>query len=414
MLYPLTERQARFMGLAQELAAVFSQRAAKHDHDGSFPFENFDDIRASGLPALVVPKEYGGWGANLLETVLTMETLAVGDGSTALSLVMHMQTLGSAAEARTWPEPLLAQICRDAVERGALVNALATEPELGSPSRGGRPKTVARPVPAQDGRPSGWLLNGRKTFASLSPALDYLVIFAAIEAGDESDEPSLDLGNGNFVVTPGKGVEIVETWDAMGMRATGSHDVLLKDVFVPGSHFIPPAAKGSEKGAGPRINAWFPLTVSAVYVGVAVAALQAAARFAHERIPTALGKPIAELESIQRRLGQAELLIHQARTHLYHTADLWDRCPTRRDDLAESIIVAKFTATNNAIAAVDHCMRVVGGASMSRSLPLERYYRDVRGGLSHPMNDDQALVLLGRQALARNPSPSEQKSGEQE
>lgn len=411
MLYPLTERQARFMGLAQELAAVFSRRAGQHDRAGSFPFENFDDIRASGLPALVVPEEYGGWGANLLETTLTLETLAVGDGSTALSLAMHMQTLGGAVEARTWPEPLLAQLCRDAVERGALVNALATEPELGSPSRGGRPKTVARPVPAQDGRPRGWTLNGRKTFASLSPVLDYLVIFAAIEdgseAGDENGELSLDLGNGNFVVTPGEGVEIIETWDALGMRATGSHDVLLTNVFVPGSHFIPSAAKGGEKGGGPRINAWFPLTVSAVYVGVAVAALQTAARFAQERVPTALGKPIAELESIQRRLGQAELLIHQARTHLFHTADLWDRYPTRRGDLAESIIVAKLTATNNAVAAVDHCMRVAGGASMSRALPLERYYRDVRGGLSHPMNDDQALVLLGQQALARSPLSSE-------
>jgi len=107
------------------------------------------------------------------------------------------------------------------------------------------------------------------------------------------------------------------------------------------------------------------------------------------------------LESIQRRLGQAELLLHQGRALLYQTAALWDERPDCRDALAESILVAKYTATNNAVAAVDACMRVVGGAGMSRSLPLERYYRDVRGGLNHPMNDDQLYVHLGQNVLAR-------------
>jgi alkylation response protein AidB-like acyl-CoA dehydrogenase len=63
------------------------------------------------------------------------------------------------------------------------------------------------------------------------------------------------------------------------------------------------------------------------------------------------------------------------------------------------MIAAKVVATNNAVEAVDHCMRAVGGAGMMKTLPIERYYRDVRGGLSHPMNDDQALVLLGQQAI---------------
>jgi alkylation response protein AidB-like acyl-CoA dehydrogenase len=134
---------------------------------------------------------------------------------------------------------------------------------------------------------------------------------------------------------------------------------------------------------------------------VARAALHCAARYAHDRVPTGLGKPIAELESIQRRLGQAELLLHQARFLIFHTADLWDRFPERRGDLHESILVTKYTATNNAVQAVDHCMRVIGGSSMTKSLPIERYYRDVRGGLSHPVNDDLAYVLLGKMALQR-------------
>src|SRR5690606_6033945 len=99
------DRQARFIALAQKLAASCSRRAADHDRAGTFPFENVAEIRASGLPRLVVPEALGGWGATLLETVRTVETLAVGDGSTALGITMHFQTLGSAAESRAWPDP---------------------------------------------------------------------------------------------------------------------------------------------------------------------------------------------------------------------------------------------------------------------------------------------------------------------
>ena len=141
------------------------------------------------------------------------------------------------------------------------------------------------------------------------------------------------------------------------------------------------------------------LTISAVYTGVATAALRAAARYAHERIPTALGRPIATLESIQRHLGQAELLIHQAELHLFHAAELWATHPAQRMQLGPLVAAAKVTATNNAIAAVDHCMRVAGGLGMTHQLPLERYYRDVRGGLNHPIGDDEALLWFGRLAL---------------
>lgn len=405
MYYPRTERQMHFLEIARRLAERFSARAAEHDRAGSFPYENYADVRAVHLPSLVVPEEYGGWGANLLETLLTMEALAIGDGSTALNVTMHMQTLGEAAETRSWPHSPFEQVCRDAVTRGALINSIASEPELGSPSRGGKPKTTATSIPPS-GAPSGpgsgrgterwWLLNGRKTFGSMSPALDYMIIPAVLQ--DETGEVA------RFLVEPGEGVEIEETWDAMGLRSTGSHDVILHNVLVPESQIISRGVvdkAASKTTQGAKTNAWFMLCVSAVYVGVAAAALQAAATYARERTPTALGKPIAELESIQRRLGQAELLLHQARTPLYYGAELWDRHPDQRVQLSPAIIAAKVTATNLAIEVVGHCMRVAGGASMMRMLPLERYYRDVRGGLNHPMNDDQALVMFGKQAISQ-------------
>ena len=397
MFYPYTERQQRFITIAQRLATTFAQRAADYDRTGAFPFENYADVRAAGLPSLIVPEVYGGWGAGLLETVMTMEALAIGDGSTALNVTMHMQTIGGALEAGGWPETLLAQVCRDAVARGLMINSVATEPELGSPSRGGKPKTRAKPVYEGADQPVAWLLTGRKTFASMSPTLDYFIIPAVLDDGSE------DVAR--FLVPSNPAIEIVETWDAMGMRTTGSHDILLHDVYIP-NHYILGRGTTDKPHQKGKANAWFALGVSAVYLGVAVAALQSAARYAQERTPTALGKPIAELESIQRRLGQAHLLIHQAETHLYHSAALWEHHPDCHLELSPTIIAAKVTATNNAIEAVDHCMRVAGGASMTKQLPLERYYRDVRGGLSHPMNDDQALVLFGQLAIRQTTATS--------
>jgi alkylation response protein AidB-like acyl-CoA dehydrogenase len=396
-VYPLTERQARFVELSRSLAAKFSARAAEHDRAGTFPFENFADLRASRFPAWIVPERYGGLGANLLEAIMIAETLAEGDGSTALSAVMHLQTLGGAEERRHWPEALFAEVCRAAVEQGALVNYIATEPEMGSPSHGGKPATTAAPVAAAGSRPPGYILNGRKSFASMSPTLDFMIASATLKDG-QAHEGGEQVAN--FVIPPGPGVKIVETWDALGMRSTGSHDVVLCDVFVPTSRMIPPALP-NPPGEKPRVNAWFTMVVSAVYMGVAAAALHSAVRYAQERVPPSLGKPIAQLENVQRRLGEAELLLHQARTQLYHAAELWERYPDQRSEIGELVLVAKYTATNNSIAAVDHCMRVAGGVSMTKRLPLERYYRDVRGGIGHPMHDDQILTTLGKAAIAR-------------
>jgi alkylation response protein AidB-like acyl-CoA dehydrogenase len=391
MFYPRTERQEQFLAVADELAGRFAARAGEQDRSGRFPMENFAEIRAAGLPALVVPEAYGGWGATLPDTVMTMARLAVGDGSTALSLTMHMQTLGSAEEAGGWPPALFEALCCAAVARGALVNSAATEPELGSPSRGGKPRTTATPVLGSAGNIDAWAIDGLKSFASMFPALDYLVIPATLQDGTE------DVGR--FLVPcgtdAGGAITIVRPWDAMGMRTTGSHDIRLTDVRVPAGNLI----QRTSQSTGGKTNAWFLLTISAVYAGVAAAALRAAAQYAQERVPTALGRPIATLESIQRHLGQAELLIHQAELHLFHVAALWDAHPAQRAQLGPLVAAAKVTATNNSVAAVDHCMRVAGGLGMTHQLPLERYYRDVRGGLNHPIGDDEALLWFGRLAL---------------
>ncbi len=386
----LTVRPTReqILALAADLAQKFAARAAQHDAAGTFPHENYADLRASGYPLLSVPATLGGWGASLYEAVLAQEQLAMGDGSTALAIGMHVQTVGAAAESRPWANEQFPRLCAEIVKRGALVNSCASEPELGSPSHGGTPKTTAR----RQG--DKWIIDGHKTFASLAPELDYFIITAAFSAEDGT------LQSGRFLVARQPAIRVVPTWDSLGMRCTGSHDLYLEGAEAPLEALLSAAPISRADPNKPNINAWFTLIVSAVYLGVAAAAQRVALRYAHERIPTALGKPIASLESIQRRLGEGELALKTARAMLYHTAMRWDNEPEARSALTDQLIACKLSVTNAAIQVVNHAMRAVGGASMTRDLPLERYYRDVQAGLFHPPSDENGLLMLGKWALA--------------
>ncbi|MCE7947751.1 MAG: acyl-CoA dehydrogenase [Chloroflexi bacterium CFX4] len=387
--------RAQILQVAADLAQKFAARAAQHDAEGSFPHENYADLRASGYPLLTVPAALGGWGATLYEAVLAQEQLAMGDGSTALAVGMHVQTIGAAAESRPWANAMFPYLCAEIAARGALVNSCATEPELGSPSHGGAPKTTAQ----RDG--DGWIIHGHKTFASLSPELDYFIITAAFTAEDGTPQV------GRFLVARQPAIRIEPTWDSLGMRATGSHDLYLEGARAPLAALLSAAPISVADPNKPTVNAWFVLIVCAVYLGVAAAAQRTALHYAQSRVPTALGKPIATLESIQRRLGEGELALQAGRAMLYHTAARWDSDPEGRAALTDALIACKLSVTNAAIQVVGHAMRAVGGASMTHRLPLERYYRDVQAGLFHPPSDDNGLAALGRLALAQHATDSD-------
>ena len=94
MRRPLTSRQREIVELAGELADKFAERAAAYDRDNTFPFENYEDLRASGYLNLTVPEQLGGRGATLMELVLAQERLAMGCGSTALAVNMHVSPVG--------------------------------------------------------------------------------------------------------------------------------------------------------------------------------------------------------------------------------------------------------------------------------------------------------------------------------
>jgi alkylation response protein AidB-like acyl-CoA dehydrogenase len=141
---------------ANLLAAEFAARAAEHDREASFPFGNFDRLSEAGLLALTVPAALGGGGAGALDAARIINIFGKADPSTALVLSMHyIQHLVMARSTR-WPGRLARKLARETVEGVALINALRVEPDLGSPSRGGLPETVARKTE------TGWRLSGRK------------------------------------------------------------------------------------------------------------------------------------------------------------------------------------------------------------------------------------------------------------
>ena len=134
--------QAGLLGFAKLLASEFAARAAQHDRDASFPFENFKELSEAGLLALTVPTALGGAGAGARDAAQIIGIFGKADPSTALVLSMqYIQHLVMARSTR-WPGRLSRKLAREAVEGVALINALRVEPDLGSPARGGLPATI--------------------------------------------------------------------------------------------------------------------------------------------------------------------------------------------------------------------------------------------------------------------------------
>jgi len=264
-----------------------------------------------------------------------------------------------------------------------LINPAASEPALGSPSRGGLPATTATRVA------DGWQIDGRKSWTSLAPALRYAIISTAIH--QEGAEPR----RANFLVPMASaGVRIEETWDNLGMRASGSHDVVLEGVIVGDDALLP----GDDAAGGGDPRGWGAV-VGSVYHGIGTAARDYAIRYARERRPTGLPGPIAELPTIQHRVAEIELLIMQAGAIYFGALEEWEAHPERHNDLAWKLAAGKYLTTNNAIKVTDLALRVTGSAGLLRSQPLERYFRDVRAGIGHPPADDVALTIIGKAIL---------------
>lgn len=368
---------------ANLLASEFAARAASHDRDASFPFGNFEQLSEAGLLALVVPAALGGSGAGVRDAVRVIGILGKADPSTALVLSMHyIQHLVMAKKA-IWPADLARKLARETVEGVALVNVLRVEPDLGSPSRGGLPATIAQRTA------TGWRLSGHKIYSTGAPILKWYAVWA------RTDEA--DVRVGIFLVPAGlPGTRIIETWDHLGLRASGSHDIVFEDVQFPLDYEIDvrtPEAWLVPDAAQTAIHAIF---VAAIYDGVARAARDWLINFLKARAPSNLGAPLATLARAQDVVGGIESrLVINTRLIDNLAADYDAGVPITPSHAN----IFKSTVTNNAIAVVEDALSLTGNHGLSRTNPLERHYRDVLCGRVHTPQDDATRSAVGRLAL---------------
>ncbi|MCQ6264178.1 acyl-CoA/acyl-ACP dehydrogenase [Fictibacillus sp. WQ 8-8] len=376
-----TEFQARWMKKLHELSERFAERAPEHDQQGTFPFENFKELGESGYLSLTVPKEYGGQEISLYDYILFQEQIARGDGSTALSIGWHLGVVMDLSERKPWDPTVFEKLCKRIVHSRSLINRASTEPATGSPTRGGKPQTIAEQKGDQ------WILNGRKSFTSMAPALDYSIVSASVK---DSDQVS------SFLVSHKlPGVSIEDKWNTLGMRGTRSDDLVLKDVAVERNDLVETADQENNQQLP---KAWL-LHIPACYIGIARAARDYAVSFAKNYRPNSLKGPISEVPEVQRKIGLMDLELLKARQLMYGVIEQWERYPEKRQSIGNALAAVKYSATNSANEVVDLAMRIVGAHSLFQDNPMQRYYRDVRAGLHNPPMDDAVISMFARNAL---------------
>ncbi len=370
---------------ARTLAAEFGQRAVVHDRDGSFPHANFNDLQRAGLLALAAPRAWGGQQASVAE--LGEVIGAIGYGCPATALVLSMQYLQQRQMARPgtfWPEHLARTLVQEAVTGVSLANSLRVEPELGTPARGGLPATLARRTP------EGWRLSGRKIYSTGAPILRWYAVWARTDDA----EPQV----GTFLVrADSPGVRIEASWDHLGLRASGSHDVLFDGVLTPLDHGMG-LARAGVPSRDTHMQAEMTVLLGALYNGVALAARDWLLTFLRERTPASLGAPLATLPRVQEAVGRIEALRLSNRRLLASLAGELDQ--GAQVALADSGLI-KTLVMRQAVDMVQEALALTSNHGLSRRNPLERHLRDVLCGRVHTPQEDSARALAGREALER-------------
>src|SRR3989442_3022324 len=334
---------------------------------------------------MAIPEELGGLGASMVQRIKAQERLAQGCGATALAINMHFNVVGLLIDLwRKFKDPKIEATLRQIAAGRLFCGGSASEPDNAIPVL--RPRTTARRV---DG---GWLLNGRKIFGTQSIALDQF--FSEATWTDNPQGETII----TFVIPPRDtpGLVFKDDWHTMGMRATASRSTELKDAFVPESAVML-QRKTFTRGGIIALFLRAPFTIGATYIGIAVAARNFVVYFMRERPRFPLKKPMSHLPSVYNKVGEMDILIESARAVMWKAAAEVEQ--ERPRTWARKSVAARMVAMENSVRVVDLALRAVGGTAYFKRLPLERYYRDVRAGLFHPLDSDANLEFLAKSAF---------------
>lgn len=362
--------------------------AAENDRDGRFPTETFDALRKDGLMGATVPAELGGLGVDrLFDVGVVLQYVAQADASTALAL--HLQLSRGLTLGYEWRHG--GQSTRELAER-MMRMMVAGEAVMCSGIKDARSAvTTLRP----DGA-GGWLLSGRKTLVSMAPIGTHFFINART---DGLGEPPRLVSPVVHRDTPG--FTVLDNWDGLGMRASGTMDIVFDDCPIPAEDVMVRDLVGARNDAVLAGQTVSSVSMLGIYVGIA----QAAFDLAVEGLARRSEAPQAGARTL---VAELDARLHALRATLATTltavdalnADLSGDLDERGRRMMRLFQRAKLTVNRMAPAIVDDCLTLVGGASFTGAHPLSRLYRDVRaGGFMQPYAYADGVDFLSAQAL---------------
>lgn len=380
MAFRVSEEFRHWVDMADSLGREkFAARASAIDREARFPFENYRDLRDSGLLALTVPREHGGIGADSLTYAVILSRIAKGCASTGLTFNMHcaivdflLQIAGPEQQQRYFGE-----VVRD----GAVFASITSEP--GSSFRD--KLAIRTSIRREDGR---YRLNGTKHFCSLSTGATYYFTWSLLDGAEDITDGLLNV----LIRADQPGVEIVHDWDTLGMRGTVSNSIRFHDVEI-----LPEDVVG-EPGAilGKDMSIWS-LGYTGVYFGIAEAAYEFCVEYVKKSKFRGMSETLAFDPRIQRQVGEMATLLESARRAVERLGML--RGNASKTELTFILNQAKYLATEAAKEIAERAVRLTGGRGLLRSLPLERHFRDALAGVVMPPANDRCLETVGKIAL---------------
>ncbi|MFV2104606.1 acyl-CoA dehydrogenase family protein [Micromonospora sp. LOL_024] len=386
LVQPVTQQGADLLDLLSAHVPQIQAGASANDRSGRFPVEVFENLRKDGVLGATVPAELGGLGVDTLHDIaLALRQVAEADASSALALHMQLSrglTLsyewrhGSPA-ARSLAERLLRTMASgEAVVCTTVKDAVAH-------------RIVSTLIPRPDGT---WLLDGRKMLASMAPIATVFVISAQAAVGGGVPAQAAAV-----VAREAAGLTVLDNWDGLGMRASGSVDVVMdgcvvreEDIFFRG----PVGQHDDAALAGQTVSS---ITMLGIYIGIACAARELAVETVRRRGAgqTGLRALVAEVDArLQAMRATVSTALSMADAPA--TGDAGDRGRL----LMTSFQRAKLVVNRVAPEVVGDCLTLIGGASYDAGHPMSRLYRDVRAGsFMHPYTYADAVDFLSSQAL---------------
>jgi alkylation response protein AidB-like acyl-CoA dehydrogenase len=366
--------EAELVAWAADLGQQIGAFAAGHDRDGTFVNEAYDILREAGYLALAVPEELGGRGATIRQVAAAQRELAKHCSSTALASVMHHHVVLFTAWRHRRGLPGAEATLRRVADEGIVLV-----------STGGADQTQPRGSAIKV--EGGYQVSGRKVFCSQAPVG---TVMSTMFPYEDPEEGLIVLNMA--VPLASEGVTVLDTWDALGMRGTGSHDIELTDVFVPDERVLARRPHGRVDGPLQVIlsNAIPPIT--AVYLGVAEAARDAA-------VALVAGTSRADNPIVQRQIGLMDTRLRVAAWALDGALAIVGDDPEPSMDTVVAVMAAKREVALGGAEVCDLALEVGGGASFYRTQPIEQCVRDIRGARYHPFTPDESLVHAGLVAL---------------